>query len=132
MPTRARRPRDLAKEQFWRRIIRRQQQSDLPIRAFCQLEGLKTANFLWWRRELTRRDQEKTASSPSPLTKRPSQPPVAPVFLPVRVVETDLVPLQPAPLIEIVLHRGPVVRVPCGFDPRTLHDILAVLEARPC
>jgi hypothetical protein len=132
MPTQPCRPRDLAKEQFWRRIIRRQQQTDLPIRAFCQREGLKLANFLWWRRELTRRDQEKLASSPGALAKGPSQPPVAPVFLPVRVVETDLAPPQSAPLIEIVLHRGPVVRVPCGFDPRTLNDILAVLEARPC
>jgi hypothetical protein len=57
------------------------------------------------------------------LAKGPSQPPVAPVFLPVRVVETDLAPPQPAPLIEIVLHSGPVVRVPCGFDPRTLKGI---------
>jgi hypothetical protein len=132
MPTEPRRPRDLAKEQFWRRIIRRQQQADLPISAFCQRERLKLANFFWWRRELTRRDHEKTASPPGPSANGPSQPPVAPVFLPVRVVETDLAPLQPAPLIEIVLHSGPVVRVPCGFDPQTLNDILAALEARPC
>jgi hypothetical protein len=132
MSTQPRRPRNLAKEQFWRSIIRRQQQSDLPISAFCHREGLKAANFLWWRRELTRRDQEKPASSLGPLAKGPSQPPVAPVFLPVRVIETDLAPPQPPPLIEIVLHGGPVVRVPCGFDPRTLNEILAVLEARPC
>jgi hypothetical protein len=132
MPTEPRRPRDLAKEQFWRRIIRRQQQTDLPISAFRQREGLKLANFFWWRRELTRSDHEKAASPPGPLAKGTSQPPVAPVFLPVRVVETDLAPPQPTPLIEIVLHRGPIVPVPCGFDPRTLNDILAVLEARPC
>jgi hypothetical protein len=40
------RPRDRAKEQFWRGIIRRQQQTDLPISAFCQREGLELANFL--------------------------------------------------------------------------------------
>ena len=50
MPTQRRRPRDLAKEQLWRRIIRRHQQTDLPVCAFCQREGLKVANFLWWRR----------------------------------------------------------------------------------
>ena len=132
MPTVARRPRDLAKEQFWRRMIRRQQRTDLPISAFCEREGLKIANFHWWRRELTHRDQEKLASSPGSLAKGPSHPPVAPVFLPVRVVATDLALPQAAPSIEIVLHRGPVVRVPCGFDPRTLNDILALLEARPC
>ena len=34
--------------------------------------------------------------------------------------------------IEIVLNGGPTVRVPTGFDPRTLGDVLAVLEGRPC
>ena len=30
------------------------------------------------------------------------------------------------------LTTGPVVRVPFGFDPSTLGQILAVLEGRPC
>jgi hypothetical protein len=132
MPTQSSRPRDLAKEQVWRRIIRRHHQTDLPVSAFCRREGLKVANFLWWRRELNRRDQEKTASSPGPSTKGPSQPLAAPVFLPVHVIEAPLAPPQSAPPIEIVLPGGPTVRVPAGFDPRTLGEILAVLEARPC
>ena len=61
-----------------------------------------------------------------------SRPPVAPVFLPVHVIDTSLVSPHPAPPIEIVLQGGPTVRVPAGFDPRTLDEILAVLEARPC
>jgi len=32
----------------------------------------------------------------------------------------------------IVLPTGLIVRAPSGFDPRTLGDVLAVLEARPC
>ena len=132
MPTKPSRPRDLAKEQLWRRIIRRHHRTDLPVRAFCQREGLKIANFLWWRRELTRRDQEKTVSHPGTLSKGPSRPPVASVFLPVHIVETDLAPPPPAPPIEILLRDGLTVRVPGGFDPRTLNDILAVLEGRPC
>jgi hypothetical protein len=34
--------------------------------------------------------------------------------------------------IEIVLPTGMIVRAPSGFDPRTLGDVLAVLEGRPC
>lgn len=132
MPANPCRPRNPAKEQLWRRIIRRHQQSDLPVSAFCQREGLKVGYFLWWQRELTRRDREKTASLPGPLTKGPIQPPVAPAFLPVRVVDANLAPPQPAPPIEIVLHDGPIVRVPSGFDPQTLGEIMAVLEDCPC
>ena len=81
---------------------------------------------------MNRRDQEKTASFPAPSTNGPGKPPAASVFLPVHVVEGTLAPHQPAPPIEIVLQGGPTVRVPAGFDPRTLGEILAVLEARPC
>ena len=56
----------------------------------------------------------------------------APAFLPVRVVDLEAVAPRPAPPIEIVLPAGPTVRVPPGFDPRTLGDVLAVLEGRPC
>ena len=34
------------------------------------------------------------------------------------------------PPIEIMLPTGPTVRVPTGFDPRTLGDVLAMLEGR--
>ena len=130
MPAKPRRPRDPAKETLWRRIIRRHQQSDLPVRAFCHKEGLKVCNFLWWRRELSRRDREKAGFLPDLSAKAPAEPPAAHVFLPVRVVDAEFAPSRPAPPIEIVLNGGPTVRVPPGFDPRTLGDILAVLEGR--
>jgi hypothetical protein len=31
-----------------------------------------------------------------------------------------------------VLDGGPTVRVPAGFDPWTLDEVLAVLGGRPC
>ena len=110
MPTVARRPRDLAKEQFWRRMIRLQRQTDLLISAFCRGEGLKIANFHWWRRELNRRDQRETTSPPGPSTKGINKRPVAPIFLPVRVVEADFAPLTPAPPIEILLRDGLILK----------------------
>ncbi len=121
--------RDPAREKFWRRTIRRQQQSGLTIRAFCRREGLKDWTFRWWRQELNRRGQQP-ATGPRRDRGQPSQP--APVFLPVRVVDQEATPPQPPPPIEILLPTGPTVRVPHGFDPRTLGEVLAVLEGRPC
>ena len=132
MPTQPRRPRDLAKEQLWRRILRRHQQTDLPVSAFCQREGLKVANFLWWRRELNRRDREKTGPLPDSSIKQPAEQPAGPAFLPVRVIDAGLALPRPAPPIEIVLPAGSTVRGAPGFDPRTLGQVLAVLEGRPC
>ena len=104
MPAKPRRPRDPAKEKLWRRIIRRHQQSNLPVRAFCQNEGLKVCNFHWWRRELSRRDRETAGSLPGSSTKAPAEPTVAGVFLPVRVVDAEFAPPRHDPPIEIVLN----------------------------
>src|SRR5512144_3106417 len=119
MPAKPRRPRDPAKEKHWRTIIRRHQRSGLSVHAFCEREGLKDCNFLWWRRELNRRDREKTTSLPRSAAEESTTPSVSPVFLPVRVVDVGVAPARPAMPIEILLPDGPTVRVPAGFDPRT-------------
>jgi hypothetical protein len=124
--------RDPAREKLWRRAIRDQERSGLSVHVFCEREGLKVGNFLRWRRELSRRDRERTTSLPDSATKAPAEPRVSPVFLPVRVVDADYAPARPASPIEIVLDGGPTVRVPPGFDPRTLNEVLAVLEGRSC
>ena len=56
----------------------------------------------------------------------------AAAFLPVRVVDLEAVSPPSVPSIEIVLTTGSIVRVPSGFDPSTLGQVLAVLEGRPC
>jgi hypothetical protein len=127
-----RRRRDPVKEKHWRRIIRRHQRSGLSVHAFCEREGLKDCNLLWWRRELYRRDREKTTALPDSSAKAPTRPSASPVFLPVRVVETIGDQSRPSTPIEILLPDGPTLRVPAGFDPRTLGDILTVLGGRRC
>ena len=122
--------RDPAREKFWRRTIRRQQRSGLTVREFCGREGLKDWTFRWWRQELVRRDRHPSAALGGEQEGEPTQAP--PAFLPVRVVDLEAVSPQPVPPIEIVLPTGMVVRAPSGFDPRTLGDVLAVLEGRPC
>jgi len=50
------------------------------------------------------------------------------MFVPVRVIEATT-----PPTIEVVLQRGPVLRIPRGFDADALRQLLAVLEeAPPC
>ena len=122
--------RDPARERFWRRAIRQQQQSGLAVPEFCRREGLKDGAFRWWRQELARRDQQP---SPDPRgVPEADTTDAAPAFLPVRVVDLEAVTTRSAPPIEIVLPGGPTVRVPAGFDPRTLGDVLTVLEGHRC
>jgi hypothetical protein len=108
-------------------MIRQQQRSGLAVRDFCRREGLKDWTFRWWRQELIRRDQHPVDAPQGGPFK------VTPAFLPVRVVDVRAVEPRQTPPIEIVLPAGPTVRVPHGFDPRTLGEVLAVLEGlRPC
>jgi transposase len=130
--TRTGKPRDLVKEQFWRRSIADQAHCGLSVRAYCQREGLETWNFHWWRQELARRDREvppaQTIRRPNSTTERP----VPSMFLPVRVLPAAAEPFAATTPIEILLPAGPTVRVMRGFDPITLDAVLSVLEARRC
>src|SRR5262249_22539374 len=118
--------RDPAREKFWRRTTREQRRSGLSVRDYCRREGLRDWTFRWWRQELARRDQELSAA----LSGEPTE--AAPSFLSVRVVDLEAVAPRTAPPIEILLPTGPTLRIPSGFDPRTLGQVLAVLEGRPC
>jgi len=124
--------RDPARERFWRRTIRSQQRSGLTVGDFCRREGLKDWTFRWWRQELARRDRPTLGASPRSEALHPTEAVPAARFLPVRVVDHEVVSSPPPPAIEIVLPAGPTVRVPPGFDLRTLGDVLAVLEGRRC
>ncbi len=130
MARRGGRQRDPIREKFWRRTIRQQQRSGLPVRAFCLREGLKVGAFRWWRQALGRRDREASLTAADGRDREPTE--AAPPFLPVRVVELEAVSPRPTAPIEIVVPTGPTVRVCSGFDPRTLGQVLAVLEGRSC
>jgi len=106
-------PRDVAKERFWRRVVERWRRAGISIRAFCRRESLSEPSFYAWRRELRRRDHEKTS-----VRSRPA-------FVPVRVAAS-------APFLELVLAAGRVLRVPPGFDGPTLREVVAALETPSC
>lgn len=117
--------RDPAKERFWREVIQRQQKGGLTVSAFCVAEGLKDWSFHWWRRELAKRDREKSAA------KADSKPKDVPSFVPVQLVP-EREAIQASSTIEVVLNSGQRVLIPAAFDPQSLDSLLTVLGSHPC
>lgn len=118
------------REQTWRAIMARWEQSGLSQQVFCEKEQIKLTTFGYWRRELKRRDgraepaieladraSAKTTASP---LKKP-----APLFVPVEIDES-----QSASACEIVLGDGLVIRFPSPCDPGHMAQVVKTLEAR--
>jgi transposase-like protein len=132
MKTRRGKPRDPLREQFWRRTIADQAQSDLTVQAYCRRQSLNPATFSFWRQELARRDARST---PTRVRERPTSSTElarSPAFLSVRVVQDASAPIAVSPTIEIVLPSGPIIRITNGFSTQALETVLSVLEARQC
>ena len=62
------RERDPSREVFWRRALRRRAGGGMTIAEFCAGEGLSTAAYHYWQREIKRRDAE--SQSPDTATAR--------------------------------------------------------------
>lgn len=95
----------------WRRVIAEQAGSGMSIAAYCRQRRVPEASFFAWRRKL--RD--------------PVQ------FAEVRVAAEPLRPAvaaaEAASGIELRLASGRCILVRAGFDPRTLLELVATLEA---
>jgi hypothetical protein len=121
---------DPAKHRQWRDVLRRQKQSGLSIRGFCERESLSEARFHWWRRELARR-----SSVASHGEVKSSQRKLGKVVR--RSAAVTLLPLEVsavsgASAIEIVLPSGVLLRIRAGTDTQLLREVLAALQPRPC
>lgn len=101
------------REQFWRDLIERQQQSGQSIREFCDSEGVSQPSFFAWRKRLRLENGQPQSR-----------------FVPVQIDMLDSV--RRAGRIEILLSDGKCVRVQPGFDEQTLIAVLSVLERSPC
>ena len=102
-----------AKWQEWEQRLRRFERAGLPIRQFCEAEGVNPGTFWYWRRNL--------AGSATPRPSVPAQPVAA--FAPV-----DVIAQPPARSIVIRLPRGASIELP-GDRPDLLEAALAVLTA---
>jgi len=118
-------PRDAAKERYWRNLIRRHDASGLGTRRFCDQVGVPQHRFHWWRRTLRRRDQHDASAVHSEDAARAvsaGRDDDGSAFLPVRL------PFSLGTSIEVVHPRGYVIRVPSLFDAHALQRILVALE----
>ena len=102
--------------------------SGLSIRAYSRGEGLDEERFYRWRRRLAAVDATPDASVPR---RRSRSRKAKPGFVDV-TPSGALAATGDVPVLELVLPRGMVVRVPTRFDEDTLRRLVAALGGPPC
>jgi transposase len=110
------RPRAAAR-QLWLERLARFSASGLRPAEFCTQEGVSLPSFYSWKRRLH-------AQAPSADTAPGPDSPTGPRLLPVRLA-ADAV-------IELVLPRGVVLRIPPGSDPAFVRCLVEALGERSC
>ena len=125
-----------SREIYWSAILADFHRAGLTHVEFCRLRRISIHSFRDWLYRLRpglpprRSRAEHTSSIPAP-TKGD-----LPAFLPVHVRPRSPAPIaahqvaQPPAPLELVLSDRCQLRVPAGFDPATLHQLLDVLEQR--
>jgi len=120
-------PRNGAKERSWRRLLQQWRRSGMTIRDFCAEHDVSEPSFFAWRRIIAERDRQRGGPR-APAGGDGAKTQASPAFVPLRVISTPA-----GAAFEVVLRDGCIVRVPAGFDPATLRQLLAVLKGeRSC
>jgi hypothetical protein len=125
-----------SREIYWSAILADFRRSGLTHVEFCQLRRISIHSFRVWlyrlRPGLPPRRPRPGRTTPAASSTQANTP----AFLPVHVRPRSLPPISdhqvvhpPAPR-ELVLSDCTHLRVPAGFDPATLHQLLDVLEQR--
>lgn len=114
------------REEHWRRVLARQEQSGLTRAAFCRRDGIQEGALSWWARELSKRSKPRCPVRKAPQPKHTQRS----AFVPVRVIQA--VPRNGTSAVEVVTRSGHIVRLHPDFDPGTLRKVLAALEGQPC
>ena len=96
------------RERFWRDTLSAWQGSGQSVREFCDRRDLTEAAFYFWRKELRRRDNERSAR------------PASPTFVPVSVIPTATMS------VEVRCPSGHMVSLPT-YDVSMLRGLFAAL-----
>jgi hypothetical protein len=115
--------RKAAKERLWREHLAAWRRSGQSVRAYCRQHDLAEPTFYLWRRAL---EQRPVLSTPSQLV--PAALPGNAPFVPLRLIG----PSPTQAVLELVLRGGRVVRVPNGFAPDALRQLITLAEQLPC
>jgi len=108
--------RSAAKEACWRERLQNQAGSGLSVRAFCRREGVSEPSFYSWRRELDKRDRQRTARSAAGANHRAAG-----------LVAVDVVGvLGTEAMLEIAVAGGVVIRLREDVPAGTLQRVLSV------
>ena len=120
----------------WAALIDEWRQSGLGLSAFCKQRGLSRGTMQNWvykpalklAVEDARRASRARRDAPVARAEPPALPPA---FLPVRLAAVIAPPTGPKnhTAIEVVLGEGRRIVVSPGFDPETLRQVVAALEA---
>ncbi len=123
--------RPYSRADYWRRLINEQQAGGLGVAEFCQRKAIADCTFYAWRKRLGLAPAARQATGLQPrfvqvLTRQAPEAdchrnprPFEPVT---QCVEAD------SSRIEVLLFGGRRLSVGRGFDPRTLCQLLSLLE----
>ena len=124
---------------YWSAVVAQFNRSGLTQADFCRTRHLSINSFRQWlyrlRHSAPAADRPRTRLSSS--TKVAPARPGKPAFLPVHIrpehsATADSRQDVAAPLpLEIIVSHDRRVRIPVGFDPATLRQLLEVLEEQP-
>ena len=98
--------------EFWKMVLQTFKSSNLSIHQFCKQEGLPEWAFYSWRRKLTGRQPQKSASEKTT--------PDNPVF-----IEVPIINQRP---LEFVLKSGHILKIPSGIDQGTINKVFSALK----
>ncbi|MBC8290458.1 MAG: hypothetical protein H8E37_09090 [Planctomycetes bacterium] len=118
--------RSVEKEAYWRGQLERQSTSGLSIRRWCRENDVSEPTYYVWRRKLQQRDHERglpERDGHAPL----SEATVAPGFVAVDVVTSDVVSSGCEAKLEIDVAGGVVIRLRENASAETLERVLSVV-----
>lgn len=110
-------------ERRWREILERQAVSSLPVRRFCEVEGISKASFYAWRKRL----REHQAEGVPAVRKRAPRKEAggnAGLFVPLKLLDAS------SATLEIVHPLGYRIHVTGDVNPAQLRHVLEALDER--